>query len=492
MLETTTVKGNGGQATSQKELGARIDEVFEKQRKRRWEVAATTADERIGKLKHLRDTILRRKRDLQAAMFEDFRKPAAEVDLTELQPVLSELKHTIRHLHKWVQPVPVGTPPTLFGTRSMLRYEPKGNVLILAPWNYPFNLLMSPLIAAVAAGNCVIVRPSDKVRATSALIASILADVFPEEEVAAFTGPSWIANHLLELPFDHVLFTGSTRIGKQVMTAAAAHLASVTLELGGQSPVVVDETADVEAAAQRIVWGKYLNGGQTCVAPNHVFVHESKAAAFIEAARRAVSHSYGSSEEARRASPDLCRIVDVATVKKLAALVDATVAAGAKLELGGVSDPEERYLAPTILSGVRDHHPIMEAEIFGPVLPILAYASIEEVFTSIRSRGKPLAMYVFSNDTGNIDRLIAGTSAGGTVVNNVIIHLANPDLPFGGVGESGIGSYHGLHGFKAFSHERAILVQGRPAILKMFYPPYAPRVRSAIDLVTKYFASPLP
>jgi aldehyde dehydrogenase (NAD+) len=485
MLEVTPQKGQGKGSTDREDVGAKIREVFEEQRARRWEVATTTAGERIARLGRLRDAIRRRQSELHAAMREDFRKPAAEVDLTELQPVLFEIAHAVKHLRSWMKPVQVGAPPTLIGTQSMLRYEPKGCVLILSPWNYPFNLMLSPLVAAIAAGNTVMARPSDKVPRTSHLMASLVEEVFPRHEVAMFTGPSSIANTMLDLPFDHMLFTGSTRIGRQVMAAAAGHLASVTLELGGQSPVVVDESADVEAAAKRIVWGKYLNGGQTCVAPNHVFVHESVATRFVEAARRAIEHAYGPTEEARRKSEDFCRIVDKATARKLVELIDRSVAAGAKLEIGGVSDVEERYLAPTILSGVTDGSPIMEAEIFGPIMPVLPYRAVDDVLASIRRRGKPLAMYIFSTNRDAIDRLVAGTSAGGTVINNVIIHLANPELPFGGVGESGMGSYHGIHGFKAFSHERAVMLQGRPALARLFYPPYVPRVRRGIDLLTR-------
>jgi len=485
MLGVTPQKGKGKGSASRDDVAGKIREVFEEQRGHRWEMAATTASERIAKLGRLRDAIHRRRDELRAALREDFRKPAAEVDLTELQPVLFEIAHTMKHLRAWMKPVAVGTPPTLLGTRSLIRCEPKGSVLILSPWNYPFNLMMSPLVAAVAAGNTVMARPSDKVPRTARFMASLVEDVFARHEVALFTGPSSIASTMLELPFDHVMFTGSTRIGKQVMEAASRHLASVTLELGGQSPVVVDPTADVEAAARRIVWGKYLNGGQTCIAPNHVFVHESILVPFVEAARRAVEHQYGPTEEARRNSEDFCRIVDVQSTRKLAELVERSTAAGAQLEMGGVSDVEERYLAPTILSGVTDTSPIMEAEIFGPIMPVLPYRTEDEVLASIRRRGKPLAMYIFSNDQQAVDRLVAGTSAGGTVVNNVLLHFANQDLPFGGVGDSGMGSYHGIHGFKTFSHERAVLVQGRAALARLFYPPYVPAVRRGIELLTK-------
>ncbi len=488
MTSATATQADNRSSARQPDVRARIREVFEAQRAHRWVLAQTTAEQRIRKLERLRDAILARKEELRSALHADYRKPAAEADLTELQPVLGELGHTIKHLRKWMAPVRVPTPMHLLGTKSWIRYEPRGSVLLLSPWNYPFNLLMCPLIAAVAAGNTVMLRPSDKVPTTSRFMATLLADVFPDEEVASFVGPSSIASFMLELPFDHIFFTGSKRVGKQVMAAAAKHLASVTLELGGQSPVVVDETADIELAAQRLVWGKFLNAGQTCVAPNHVFVHESKAHEFVEAAKRYVTKHYGETEVTRKSTEDFCRIVDTASVARLVESIDRTVAAGAKLEIGGAHDASERFLAPTILSDVKDSHPVMNTEIFGPIMPVLAYRDLGEVFESIRKRGKPLAMYVFSESRANIERLIAGTSAGGTMINNCILHLANPDLPFGGVGASGQGSYHGFHGFKACSHERAVMEQGTPATIKLFFPPYVPKVRKAIDMLTRWLA----
>ena len=473
-------------AGSDADVRARIRQAFERQRANRWALAQTTADQRIAKLVRLRKAIVERQDELRRVLHADYRKPAAEADLTELQPVLGEIAHTIAHLEKWMTPAKVPTPMHLFGTKSSIRYEPLGCVLLLAPWNYPFNLLMCPLVAAISAGNTVMLRPSDKVPQTSHFMARLLADVFPDEEVVSFVGPSSIANAMLELPFDHIFFTGSERVGKQVMAAAAKHLASVTLELGGQSPAIVDETADVESAAQRIVWGKFLNGGQTCVAPNHVFVHASRVDAFVAAAKRHVARQYGETEAERKASPDLCRIVDPPSLTRLVDAIRRSVDAGAKVEIGGDHDASERYLAPTILSGVRDDHAVMEQELFGPILPVIAYREVDEVLASIRKRGKPLAMYIFSESAAAVRRLVAGTSAGGTVVNNCILHLANPDLPFGGVGASGQGNYHGWFGFRTFSHERAVMEQGRPATSELFFPPYRPRVMKAIAALTHW------
>jgi aldehyde dehydrogenase (NAD+) len=304
--------------------------------------------------------------------------------------------------------------------------------------------------------------------------------------VVLLEGDAKTAEALLDLPFDHIFFTGSTRIGRIVMSAAAKHLASVTLELGGKSPVVVAEDADLEKAAKRIVWGKFINAGQTCVAPDYVFAPEAKAPALVEAMKRAVSRYYGESEEDRHRSPDFCRLVDNHSFHRISRLIDDSVAAGAKVEVGGHHHEDDRYVAPTILTNVDTTSPAMKDEIFGPVLPILTYRSLDEVVKYIRRGGKPLAMYVFSNDTATIESLIADTSAGGTAINNVVVHLANPNLPFGGIGESGLGSYHGEYGFRAFSHERAVLEQGRLHTFEFFYPPYTPRIRKMVRKMTDW------
>ncbi len=484
-METNVAVRVAEPRTDDGQIREAIVAAFQRQQANRWRVANTTPTQRIEKLKRLREVILRRKDELFQAMWADFHKPAAEVELTELQTVLTEIQHAIKHVRKWMKPTVVSTPPWLLGTKGMIRYEPKGVVLILAPWNYPFNLFINPLVAAVAAGNCAIMRPSDKVKHTAVFMKSLVEEVFPADEVAVFTGPSSVANIMLELPFDHVFFTGSPNVGKSVMAAAAQHHASVTLELGGQSPTIVDETANVRDAADRIVWGKFVNAGQTCIAPNHVYVHESRLAEFVEAARQAVARSYGESDEARQQSPDFCRIVDTGSHKRLTKLLEDAVQAGAKVETGGKSEAGERYLAPTLLTNVTETNPAMADEIFGPILPILAYRSLDEVLAAIHSRGKPLAMYIFSNNPANIEKLLKNTSAGGGVINNVLLHLANGDLPFGGIGKSGLGNYHGRHGFITFSHERSTLIQKKPALAKMFYPPYTEKVRNMMGFMTK-------
>jgi len=452
---------------------ADIDALFARQRAHQWSVRRRTADERVARLRQLKAAIVARREDILDAMHADFRKNRSEAELSEIQLVLNELNAAIAGTPRWMRSAKAATPVHLLGTRSRIQWEPRGVVLIVAAWNYPFALVFAPLVAAVAAGNCAIVRPSEKVPRTTAVAARIVAEVFPTEEVALVRGDRAVAEHLLALPFDHVFFTGSTPVGRRVMAAAAPRLTSVTLELGGKSPAVVDETADVEHAARCIMWGKFVNAGQTCVAPDYALVHESRADAFHEAARRVLDGFYGASEEARQASDDYCRMIDEASCARVASLIEDAVRRGARVETGGRVDVAGRYIAPTILSWVSPDAAIMQDEIFGPVLPVRTYRTQDEAIDELRGRPKPLAMYVFSASDRNVDDFLSRTTAGGTVINNCLIHLVNPNLPFGGVGESGFGCYHGRFGFETFSHARAVLVQGQPRLSQMFYPPYA-------------------
>ncbi|WP_163997795.1 aldehyde dehydrogenase family protein [Pyxidicoccus caerfyrddinensis] len=463
----------------------RLRSVFQDQRAHRWNMSRTTAAERIARLKRLREAIVARRAELADAIHRDFRKPAMEVELTEVHPTLEELNHTVKHLKSWMKPTRVGTPLLLSGSSSHVRYEARGVVLVLSPWNYPFQLLMAPLIAAIAAGNTVICKPSEKTPHTSRFMARLVKDVFPENEVALFEGGADLAEALLELPFDHIFFTGNPRIGRKVMEAAAKHLASVTLELGGKSPVIIDETADLTAAAERICWGKFLNGGQTCVAPDYAFVHVSREREFLDALKAVITRFYGDTETERQASPDFARIVDPVAWRRVKDVVDRSVAVGAKVEVGGLADGPSRYVAPTVLSGVKADMAIMEGEIFGPVLPVMTYEKREEVYAHIQAGEKPLALYVFSQDKRAIEDVFRNTTSGGAVVNNVLIHVANPNLPFGGVGMSGLGHYHGVYGFKTFSHERAVTVQWMKSLASVFFPPYRGKAQEMASRATR-------
>jgi aldehyde dehydrogenase (NAD+) len=464
-----------------------FQEAFERLRARRWEQSRTSTRERIARLQKLRRTIVERREALYQAIHADFRKPSAEVETTELLLVLAELDHAIKHLGRWMKPRKVATPVLLTGTRSEVRSEAKGVVLIISPWNYPFQLTISPLVAAVAAGNCVLLKPSEKTPHTAAFIDQLIRDVFDPSEVTVATGGPEVSQALLELPFDHFFFTGGPKVGRKVMEAAAKFLAGVTLELGGKSPVVVDETADLDAAAERIAFGKFLNGGQTCVAPDYVLVHASKEAELLSKLGQTLARFYGRTEEARKATPDFCRMVDDAQFTRINRLLERSVASGVRVVEGGTVDATSRYIAPTVLADVKPESPIMEEEIFGPVLPVLRYERLDEAVRHIRAGTKPLAMYIFSHDRRNIDRLLAETSAGGTCVNTTVVHLSNADLPFGGIGESGVGNYHGEFGFRTFSHERAVLRQGPLSFLRTMFPPYTEKARKMQRMATRLF-----
>ena len=447
--------------------------LFERQGARRWQVASTNARQRIEKLSKLRAAILERQEELYVATWEDFRKSRFETWLTEIFPSMEEIDFTVRHLARWMRDKRVPGAFVLPLAAGRLRYEPKGRVLIMAPWNYPFHLLVAPLVSAIAAGNCVIAKPSNKTPRTSAFIASLLGALFPPEEVAVVEGAgAALGERLLELPFDHIFFTGSPRVGAHVGEAAARVHAGLTLELGGKSPTILLPGADVEAAAGKIMWGKCMNAGQTCIAPDYLLCPGGDVDAFARAARKVVDGFYGGTQDKWRESGDLPRIVDRAACARLQASVKDAVDRGAAVAFGGCFDAESRYASPTVLTGVRPEMQIMQEEIFGPILPVVSYQSVEEALDFIRSRPKPLALYVFGKDRRATRQAVSGTTSGSVCINDLIVQIEHPHLPFGGVGMSGTGSYHGFFGFRTFSHERNVVAQGPFSIAKAFYPPY--------------------
>ena len=457
-------------------MDPRLHEIFERQRAQAPVLARTTAAERRERLKRLRAAVVKRRPAIAAAIHADLARPQAESELAEVHHVLQEIDYAIRRLPRWMRGRRGRTQLFLLGTSSRLHIEPRGVVLILAPWNYPVALVINPLVAAIAAGNCVVLKPSEKAPATAHLLASLVSETFDEREVALVEGGLETAEALLELPFNHIFFTGSTSVGRKVMTAAAKHLASVTLELGGKTPAIVDASANVRTAAQRIAWGKFFNVGQTCLAPDYVLVDAAVERELLAELKASIARFYGESEAARRASPDLGRIVDDQHFDRLVDLVERSTAAGARVEIGGEFDADTRYIAPTVLSGVTAEMPAMEDEIFGPVLPVLAYGDRADAIAVVRRSGAPLGSYIFSGDERATEELLRGFPAGGTMVNNTLLHYMGSDLPFGGVGASGQGSYHGYHGFIAMSHVRPVVRQREPALARIFFPPYESRL----------------
>ncbi|MCJ8518096.1 aldehyde dehydrogenase (NAD+) [Pseudorhizobium tarimense] len=437
-------------------------------------------EERKGALAHLRQTIERRERDIVAALRKDFGKSEPEVILTEILPVLQEIRHAMRHLKGWMRERRVAPTLATFGTSARIRPEPRGVCLIIAPWNYPFNLALGPLVSALAAGNSAVVKPSEMTPATAKVIAEIITETFPPELVAVVQGDKEVAQRLLEEPFDHIFFTGSPQVGKIVMAAAAKHLSSVTLELGGKSPTIVGPGADLEKAARWIAFGKFVNAGQTCIAPDHVFVHRSVEAEFAAAVRAAIGRSYG---EDARASGDYARIVNEQHATRLRRLLDDAVGKGARITFGGGG--EGTYLAPTLVEAITPQMEIDEEEIFGPVLPLMAYDDLGSVIERINSRPKPLALYIFEKDPAFAEEVISRTSSGGVGVNLTTMQYTHPRLPFGGVNNSGIGAGHGYFGFQAFSHEKPILTDRR-SMVPMLFPPYTTRVERLIRIGRRF------
>ncbi|MBP9925405.1 MAG: aldehyde dehydrogenase family protein [Cyclobacteriaceae bacterium] len=459
--------------------------IFELQKSNQQKIADSTVKERKQKLKLLLQTILKYRKEIQEALYKDFKKHPMEVDIAEIYKITSEAKHSIAHLAKWMKPHKVATPMSQLGTSSYIHYEPKGVVLIISPWNFPFNLTFGPLISAIAAGNCVMIKPSENTPHASALMKKIIIELFPESEVALLEGDATVSTELLKLPFNHIFFTGAPEIGKIVMKAAAENLTSVTLELGGKSPTIIDETADLEKAALRLATGKWFNNGQVCIAPDYVLVHEKVANKFMEQLKSTLHNHYG---EDPSHSESYNRIVNHRHFKRLEGYLNDALDKGAKIEFGGKTDSTQDYLSPTIVSNVPIDSDLWNKEIFGPILPFVVYTELQEAIDKINSKERPLALYIFSKNKKNVEQIIKNTRAGGTCINNTSLHFFNNNLPFGGVNNSGIGKGNGFFGFESFSNPRAILKQWAPINgLDGLAPPYTASKQRLVDLTIKWF-----
>jgi aldehyde dehydrogenase (NAD+) len=466
----------------------KIYNAFRIQQKQSKLTRIETYKERVEKLKKLENWIKANRERIKEAIFKDFSKPPEEVDLTEIFAVLADINYNVKHLKKWMKTQKVHTPLTLLGTSSYIQFEAKGVCLIIAPWNYPFQLMVSPLVSAIAAGNTSILKPSEMTPHTSRLIVEMCSDVFPPSEVVAFEGAIEVSKALLELPFDHIFFTGSPAVGKIVMAAAAKNLTSVTLELGGKSPTIIDETADLADAAEKIVYGKFVNNGQTCIAPDYLLVNQKVEFGLIEEIQKAINRMFDHDGKGIENSLNYARIVNEKHYFRLVELIETSASMGAEIALGGKYKVAEKFISPTIIRNVPIDSALLEEEIFGPILPIVIYNDIQECVDFINDRPKPLAEYIFSKSSDNQQYLLNNTSAGGVCINDCLIHFMNHELPFGGVNNSGIGKSHGLYGFKEFSNEKGVLKQriGRTAI-KPLYPPYSSSSRKIIDFLMKYF-----
>ena len=437
----------------------------------------TDIKSRKESLKKLLHVITQNEQAIILALYNDFKKPAFESVLTETNYVISDLKETIKNIDSWAKPKKVMASFLNFPSSDYIYSEPYGNVLILSPWNYPFQLALCPLIAAVAAGNKVTLKPSELTPNTSNIIAKIISETFAVKDVVVITGDATVAANLLSKRWDYIFFTGSVAVGKIVAKAAAENLTPVTLELGGKSPCIVDETANLELSARRIVWGKIINAGQTCVAPDYILVHHKIKAIFVKLLMQEIEKALGTNPEE---SPDFARIINLKNWQRQLSLLE-----NQKILFGGQSNRDSLYLAPTLLDEPTMDSLVMTEEIFGPILPILSYESKADIDKIISSFEKPLSLYLFSQNKLFIDEVLQKYSFGGGCINDTVIHLANNRLPFGGVGNSGMGAYHGKLSFDIFSHKKAIVKRGTWIDIPIRYAPYKNKLKT-IQKVLKW------
>lgn len=426
---------------------------------------------RLEQLQRLEQAVQDRADAVLQALATDLGKPPVEAYF-ELVAVLQELRLTRRRLRRWMAPQRVAVPLSLQPGRAEVIREPLGCVLIIGPWNYPFHLTIQPLVSALAAGNTAVLKPSEHAPATAALIAELIAAAFSPSTVQVVQGDGQVAAALLQERFDHIFFTGGERVGKLVMAAAAQHLTPVTLELGGKSPAVVLEDADLAVTARRLVWGKALNAGQTCIAPDYLLVQANIREELLRRMQERIEACFGADP---LASPDLASIVNAAQFERLSGLLEGARQRG-QILWGGQSDPVRRRLAPTLIAVESPEDPLMQEELFGPLLPVLRVDDLEQAIGWINQRPKPLALYLFSQNAAAQQQLLARTSSGGVCVNDVVMQAGVPELPFGGVGASGMGAYHGQAGFDTFSHQRSVLRRPFRLDPPFRYPPYGDRL----------------
>lgn len=429
---------------------------------------------RAQALDTLAQTILKHQEAIETALHKDLAKSPFEAYATEIGFVLRSIREAKKLMRKHMKIKRVKTPLVQFGARSYIRNEPLGNVLIIGPYNYPFQLVIEVLVGAIAAGNTAMIKPSEFTQHTEAIIAQMINTAFDASYIHVVTGGVEVNQALLTLRFDHIFFTGSTRVGQLVYEAASKNLVPVTLELGGKSPTIVDETAKLDVAARRIVYGKFINAGQTCIAPDYIYVHVSVHDAFVEALTKTLADFYPPHKEA------MGHIVNEQHYTRLKRLINPQ-----KVVYGGEEDSSERYLAPTVMTHVTWEDVVMQEEIFGPILPILTYESLDDIIDQLQSMEKPLALYLFSENKAHQEKVFRTLSFGGGAINDTLMHVANPHLPFGGIGASGIGKYHGMTSLETFSHAKAYMKKSTRIDPKVLYPPYSEKEVRLIRKILK-------
>lgn len=461
-----------------------IDHIYHLQRENRLAIQRTTIKERIQLLKKLENEIFLARDEIVDALHKDFRKSKIEAESTELFPVLSEIRLFIKNLKDWSASKSVSNNLVFFGSKTKLVYEPKGNCLIISPWNYPFQLAVVHLVACIAAGNTAIVKPSEFAPATNQVLNSIFGKVFESNHVQLIYGEVEETTYLLSKKFDHIHFTGSPKVGKIVMAAGAKHLASVTLELGGKSPLIIDGTLDMKTVVSKAIWGKLINNGQTCIAPDYLLIKEELKEEFISTFIQHMEKTFGKNP---MESPDLARIINLRNFDRIQSLVENAIDGGANCPYGNEYVRSELYIKPTLLTDIPDDAEILFEEIFGPVFPMITYQNIQEITKFINEREKPLALYIYSKNQELIDFIVHNTSSGAVLVNETLLHIMHPNLPFGGVNNSGIGRSTGRFGFEDFSHAKPVLqVNQWFSPTKFINYPYTGFTQKIVNLMMKY------
>ncbi|MCL6258911.1 aldehyde dehydrogenase family protein [Aquiflexum sp. TKW24L] len=468
-------------------LKTKVEEIFLLQKQHSLKLRKSSAINRIALLNRILYWINKNQEDIRKAVHADYQKPYPEIDITEIFPVNIEINHAIKHLEHWMRPKKVGTPLIFLGTKAYIQYEPKGVSLIIAPWNYAFNLAVGPLVSAIAAGCTAILKPSEMTPHTSALLRRMVGEIFDTQTVAVIEGGVEISQMLLSLPFDHVFFTGSPSVGKIVMKAAAEHLTSVTLELGGKSPVLILEDADLKDTAEKIAATKFLNCGQTCIAPDYILIPVRLKDTFIDEMKKSLEKMYVSNKKGIESSKDYSRIVNENHFNRIQHIIADANLKGAKIEFGGNANREQNYIEPTILSNMKWDMKVMQEEIFGPILPVVTYENLGDAIQIVNQQPKPLAFYVFSKNDQKVNAIFNETSSGAAVANDCAVHFLHRELPFGGVNNSGLGKAHGHFGFLAFSNEKSVLKQriGSAAVNPLF-PPFTLAKKKLIKGILKW------